>query len=620
MPKIMKKDKGNWQKKMRAFWRRRFKKVLQDLKWPMVMAIWILSIVFGYIGFYRIALAEGVHLARLDLLYRAVQLIAFESGAVEGYVPWQLNVARFLMPALAAYAAIQALLAIFSKQWQMFMIRFYRNHVVICGLGERGLRLAKDFSLYGFRVVVIEGTKDNSLVEQCRRLGTVVLFGDATKRGLLRRAGVHKAKYLVAVCADDGTNAEIALKARDIVRNRKGQDLTVFVHMIDLELCNLLRGWELSAEAQSFRLEFFNVHERGARLMLATYTALSDVSKMLNGTPRMLLVGLGKLGRSLLVQAARDWHMKRLPAMNRLWIAVIDKSAESKAELLRMQYPQLEKACEIETWQIDENDPEFEKAAFLFDDEGNLKIDAIFICFDDDVHALVSALTLYHKTKEHKVPIIARMGQESGLATMIRNERYSLGFEDIHTFGLLDQTCNLESLLGGTHEVIARAIHYDYVNSRKQAGENSRTNPSMVDWNDLPETLKESNRHQAAHIEVKMKAIGCGIQPLNDWEAASFRFESGEIEQLAELEHQRWVEERRQNGWRFKPGLKNIAKKTSPHMVPWEDLSWEIKESDRYMVRNLPSFLAQAGFQIYRRNGNGQENEFDRSGMDTKAG
>jgi len=52
----------------------------------------------------------------------------------------------------------------------MLMIRFYRNHVVVCGLGERGLRLAKDFSQHGYRVVVIEGVKDNNLVELCRRL------------------------------------------------------------------------------------------------------------------------------------------------------------------------------------------------------------------------------------------------------------------------------------------------------------------------------------------------------------------------------------------------------------------------------------------------------------------
>lgn len=615
----MSKNRNNqqegWLKQLRAFWRRRFKKALLELKWPLVVAIWILSVILGYIGFCRFFEAEGTSLTKIDVVYRAVQLIALESGAVEGHVPWQLNIARFLMPALAAYAAIQALIAIFSKQWQMLMIRFYRNHVVVCGLGERGLRLAKDFSQHGYRVVVIEGIKDNNLVELCRKQGIAVLFGDATKSALLRRAGIQKARYLVAVCGDDGTNAEIALKARDIVRSRKGHDLTVFVHMIDLELCNLLRGWELSAQARSFRLEFFNVHERGARHMLATYASFG--TRLLNGNERMLIIGLGKLGRSLLVKAARDWYMKKLPGNNRLRISVIDKNAGSKVKLLHMQYPQLEKACEIETWQIEENDPDFETGSFLFDQDGQLKVEVIFICFDDDVQALVSALTLYRKTREHNIPIIARMSQESGLAAMIRDERYSLGFEHVHTFGLLDQTCNLESILGGTHEVIARAIHEDYTENQKRAGENAFTNPSLVNWEDLPDTLKESNRHQAAHIEVKMKAIGCGIQPLNDWEAASFRFEPGEIELLAELEHQRWMEERLQNGWKYNPGPKDIAKKTSPHIVPYEELSWELKELDRNMIRNLPSFLARAGFQIYRRNGNGQKSKPDRTDNDT---
>jgi hypothetical protein len=606
MPNNSKTERGVLKKHLRAFWRKKFKKSLINLKWPIVMVIWFLSIILGYKGFYIFFETEGVDLTKFDLLYRALQLIALEAGAVKGNVPWQLNVARFLMPALAAYAAIQALLSIFSKQWQIYMIRYYRNHVIICGLGERGLRLAKDFSLNGYRVVIIEGIMDNNLVELSRKQGSVILFGNATESSMLKKAGILKAKYLISVCADDGTNAEIALKARDIVRTRKGHDLTVFVHIVDLELCSLLRGWELTAEAKSFRLEFFNVHERGARLMLATHASIHN--QTLTGNARMLLVGLGKLGRSLLVQAARDWYMKKLPDKNRLKITVIDKSAEAKISLLRLQFPQIEKACEIETYQIDENSPEFEKAEFLVDKKGNLKTDVIFICFDDDVHALVNALRLYQKNLKNKVPIIVRMGQESGLASMIRDERSTLGFENIHTFGLLDKTCNMESLLGGTHEIIARAIHEDYVKNQKQAGETKYTNPSLVNWDDLPESLKESNRHQAAHIEVKMKAIGCGIQPLNDWDAAYFKFKQGEIELLAELEHQRWMEERKQNGWLYKPGFKNIGKKTSPHIVPYEDLSWELKESDRNMIRNLPSFLAKAGFQIYRRNGYDQRN------------
>jgi hypothetical protein len=219
-------------------------------------------------------------------------------------------------------------------------------------------------------------------------------------------------------------------------------------------------------------------------------------------------------------------------------------------------------------------------------------------------------LKTYHiqrKTKQHKVPIVMRMSRDAGLATLLKEDRGALDYSQLHVFGLLDRACSVEALLGGRHEILARAIHEDYVRHQKEAGATPKTNPSMVDWDVLPEDLKESNRHQADHIEVKLKAIGCGIQTLTDWGAASFELlpeevkEVFDVELLAKMEHERWCEERRFQGWSYAPGQKNINKKTSPHLVPWEELSEEIKEYDRNTVRGLPSFLAQAGFQIYRR-------------------
>ena len=576
--------------------------LLRELKWPLLAALWLGSFVLGFIGFGTYLSEAGERFSSLDLLYRSLQLIALEFRIVASPVPWQLQLARFLIPGLAAYAAIQALLTIFSEQWQLFRLRFIKNHVIICGLGEKGLRLAGEFKESGYRVLIIEQNKENLLLDQCLKQKAIVLQGDATSSSLLRKAGVQRAKYLLAVCPNDGTNAEIALQARQIVKNSKGRVLTAFVHVIELELCNLLKAWELAVDAERFRLEFFNVFERGARLMLRAYPGWQQQMQAMEGRPRMLVAGLGKMGRSLVVQAARDCWLQNEINKKKLQLTVIDKVAKSKVELLHLKYPQLGKVCDFNVLQIEENSPDFERGEYLYDSQGRPLVDVIYICFDDDVHAMVSALILSRLCRKHNIPIIACMSRQAGLASLIREESQALDLENIHSFGLLDMTCNLNALLGGSHEVIARAIHEDYVNSQKLLRETSLSNPSIVSWEELPETLKESNRHQAAHIEVKMKAIGCGIKPLHDWKAASFTFEAEEIEQLAELEHQRWMEERRQNGWVYKPGQKDIKKLTSPHMVPYEQLSWEIKELDRNMIRNLPGFLARAGFQIYRRN------------------
>ena len=119
----------------------------------------------------------------------------------------------------------------------------------------------------------------------------------------------------------------------------------------------------------------------------------------------------------------------------------------------------------------------------------------------------------------------------------------------------------------------------------------------MQPWEELPESLKESNRDQAAHIGTKLAAVGRGVVPLADWDAdRNTGFSHDEIELLAEMEHERWVEQRRLDGWT--PGPKDIVAKHTPYLVPWSALGEEVKEWDRQAVRGIPSFLARAGYQI----------------------
>jgi len=68
---------------------------------------------------------------------------------------------------------------------------------------------------------------------------------------------------------------------------------------------------------------------------------------------------------------------------------------------------------------------------------------------------------------------------------------------------------------------------------------------------------------------------------------------------MARMEHDRWCTERRGQGWR-QGAERNDARKLHPDLVPWEELTDEAREKDRMMVRDLPAFLAKAGFQVER--------------------
>jgi hypothetical protein len=78
------------------------------------------------------------------------------------------------------------------------------------------------------------------------------------------------------------------------------------------------------------------------------------------------------------------------------------------------------------------------------------------------------------------------------------------------------------------------------------------------------------------------------------------QFEPEETEILARFEHVRWVEERLRQGWRLGP-RRDAAEKRSPYLVPWEELSEEVRDLDRDSVRAIPRLLDEAGLVIVRR-------------------
>ena len=69
------------------------------------------------------------------------------------------------------------------------------------------------------------------------------------------------------------------------------------------------------------------------------------------------------------------------------------------------------------------------------------------------------------------------------------------------------------------------------------------------------------------------------------------------VEILAEKEHEYWMEERIAAGWT--PGEKNVEKKTTPYLIPYSELSEEIKDYDRVTIRNIPSLAYMIGMAVY---------------------
>ncbi len=151
-------------------------------------------------------------------------------------------------------------------------------------------------------------------------------------------------------------------------------------------------------------------------------------------------------------------------------------------------------------------------------------------------------------------------------------------------------------LLGSAREALAEAIHMRYL--RDNVDKRASDDPAMAPWAVLDEALKESNRRQADHIPEKVKAVGYDFAPAAKENVKLVKFTPDEVEVMARMEHDRFVAERFLAG--FSAGPRDVARKTSPYLVPWDDLEEKIKDYDRRAVREIPELLASAGFEIYR--------------------
>ena len=93
--------------------------IWDEHRWTITGILWMIAFGLGDYGFCQYAASQGQPATQLDAIYLTFQLIPMNSGAVPGPIPWQLEVARFTIPALTALTAIQAFLQLFRQQTEL---------------------------------------------------------------------------------------------------------------------------------------------------------------------------------------------------------------------------------------------------------------------------------------------------------------------------------------------------------------------------------------------------------------------------------------------------------------------------------------------------------------------
>jgi len=617
--------------------------------WRVIFIGAPLAFGLGTVGFWIYDKKPAGIAPWFDALYHSLQLFILHMPHVEGPMNWCLELGRWLAAALFGMAALIALYDLVMRDIQQFRLRFAKGHVVICGQGPKVIELVKCYAGKGKDKGPTRGKDANhpqgegsdqdkdpirdqgkkSALDQERDKeesntvvavipleedyspyhaeGAFVIVGDPTSSSVLSRARIQTADRVIALCSNDNTNVQVAVKALNSIQEKepyRPKPLRCFVHLSDVDLRASLHRTAVFGD-QCCQVQFFDLFDAAARELLlspvrmggnSNYTPL-DHGGILETDPkfvRLVILGFGRMGRTMAVRAAQLGHFaNRKP----IQIAVIDKDADRHKEMLLFRYPSFEQTCNIEFHNLE---VETKQARTLLESwcAAENSYTSIAVCFDQDSLALEVALRLFPKLEQFKIPMAVRMSQNAGFVSLLKEGHAR---PDIHGrirgFGMLADTCREDVLENRHNEKLARAIHEDFCAQRKKEGR-IPPDPSVLPWDELNPDFKDSNRQQADHIDIKLRGIGCMRVKEGDSEQKGHPFTPGEIEIMARMEHARWKAERLLAGWILGP--KESSPRSNPFLIRWEELPQEVQEYDREAVGHIPDYLREIGEKVCR--------------------
>jgi voltage-gated potassium channel Kch len=568
--------------------RRRIARYLSDYRWLVLAVAALVAFGLGFVGWWHVFRGQlGHNPNATDCAYWSLNNF-FVNSPSQVNVPVTLNIARFLAPAVAGWAGLSALGSLFRDRVQQMRIPLMRGHVVICGLStDAGNAFVRQLHDEQIKVVVIELDANNPSIELCRGLGVPVIIGDAQRQRTLQAAGAHRASRVLAITPDDTVNTQIVATVRELAVHRSRR-LRCLALITNPEFCRLLRIQEARRGDPELSIDFFNIDEISARLMLEDFPI--DVS---HGQPHIVVAHLDPLGFWLVYHAARAWYEKRGDSREPLVVTIFDHQPKDRVEALLGEHPALEKACKLVTFFATARD--ISRVAEHHRGADTPPISRAYVTSYRDSNAFETALSLRHEL-DPTIPVVAAVSRLHGVAELLDDVKEAGALSNIDVFPSMERTCTAELVRGGSFEPIAQAVHERW---RQEAIAKGETAPA---WRELDESRKESSRDQAREIPIHLRKVDCAIAPLRDWEAKDFTFTDSEITLLAIAEHERWNRERIAAGWTL-ADVKNVERKETPYLLPWEQLKElhpDIAELDPVSIRAIPAILASAGLQIIR--------------------
>jgi voltage-gated potassium channel len=251
------------------------------LNFVIIVALLAFTIAAGTVGF---ELIEGWSF--MDALYMTIITIATvgyqeirplgDAGRIFNMILifFGLGTTTYVAASVVRFMVEGRIRAIMGRRRLDKKIDRLQGHYIICGYGRIGRILCRTLKQRPVDLVVIERSPDLiSVMEQDR---TLFVQGEATSEEVLQRAGIERAKGLVAVLATDTDNVFLVLTARQLA-----PQLMIIARASREEAKSKLRAAGANIVESPYEMGAFRLAQRIMRPAVTSFldSAFSDARK-----------------------------------------------------------------------------------------------------------------------------------------------------------------------------------------------------------------------------------------------------------------------------------------------------------------------------------------------------
>lgn len=540
------------------------------------------AFLLGFIGYDIYFDTNTIEITLSDQFYATVGLYVMEYQAEFGKVlPWQLDVARWLAPASLSYAAGKAILSIMRSRILLLKIQRLRGHAIICGISEETLITIESFQKAGIQTLVIASSEELGMgrLEVC---GTYVLESTDIDGQTLIRANIKHASYLLASTDNDSKNMSIVHIAYQLHQKKpKYRPINCAVSIRCANVSSALYDHDVfKTDNSNFTSHIIDFTRLSARKMVAQFGPDIWLSNLLSASTELRILAIGDhplMDELVLHFAALGFY----GAENNLHIKLMGNNASNRLASLHESRANLDQTIKLSANDFEPSILNNAIKNVIADFEPHI----IYLCASTPELSLVWCHALNNLTLTIPI-IVTELNSNFMFHFMAQENNENSSFKHVN---LLEQSCSYQQVFNTQQDLLAQAIHKNYVSCQTELGESIVTNSSLVEWKALLETLKDANRNQADHLLIKCRLLTGKNNPSAEEVASTLSVDN--IEKLARIEHKRWVAEKLLSGWRYTDGKKDTNLRLSPLLIDWGQLSESEKQKDRDTIINMPSLL-----------------------------